>query len=128
MAAIEKSTLNKLEFYTEHNNKWQKSGVSQEKYCQSVNISYPTFVYWRTKVISKGKKGSVEARQKFLPLRPIPPEAIMQPSISRTEERQITIILSNGIKLSFLLSINSTVIGNYIKIIGEAYDNTELRC
>ena len=126
MTVIEQSTSDKSEFYVEHIKKWQQSGVSQEKYCKSVNISYPTFVYWRTKFLSKGKKGLNGTRKKFLPLKPVPSEIAKQPSTSKTQHQQIKITLSNGIQLLFPTSINSTIIGDCIKVIGEAYDNTEL--
>ena len=122
MAAIEKSTLNKSEFYAGHIKEWQQSGISQEKYCKSVNISYPAFIYWRHQFSSKDKKALVKTQQKFLPLKPT--ELVKQPSTSKVLLRQITVTLSSGIQLSFPLSMDSTVIVDCIKTIEKTYDNT----
>ena len=53
---------NKSAFYAQHIKDWQQSGLSQEKYCKSVNLSYPAFVYWRIKFLKQDKSSSTEKR------------------------------------------------------------------
>lgn len=53
---------NKSAFYAQHIRDWQQSGISQEKYCKSVNVSYPAFVYWRVKFLEQDKSASTEQR------------------------------------------------------------------
>jgi hypothetical protein len=53
---------NKSAFYAQHIKDWQQSGLSQEKYCKSVNLSYPAFVYWRIKFLEQDKSSSTEKR------------------------------------------------------------------
>jgi hypothetical protein len=53
---------NKSAFYTQHIKDWEQSGLSQEKYCKSVNLSYPAFVYWRVKFLEQDKSASPKQR------------------------------------------------------------------
>jgi hypothetical protein len=53
---------NKSEFYAQHIKDWQQSGLSQEKHCKSINVSYPAFVYWRVKFLGQEKSASTEQR------------------------------------------------------------------
>jgi hypothetical protein len=53
---------NKSAFYAQHIKDWEQSGLSQEKYCKSVNLSYPTFVYWRVKFLEQDKSASPKQR------------------------------------------------------------------
>ena len=67
MVSAETSTpsigaLNKSAFYAQHIKDWQQSGLSQEKYCKSVNLSYPAFVYWRVKFLDQDKSASPKQR------------------------------------------------------------------
>lgn len=67
MVSTETSTpsigaLNKSAFYAQHIKDWQQSGLSQEKYCKSANLSYPTFVYWRIKFLDQDKSASPKQR------------------------------------------------------------------
>ncbi len=54
---------NKSAFYAQHMKDWQQSGLSQDKYCKSVNLSYPAFVYWRVKFLGQDKSASTEQRR-----------------------------------------------------------------
>ncbi len=53
---------NKSAFYAQHIKDWQQSRLSQEKYCKSANLSYPTFVYWRVKFLNQDKSASPKQR------------------------------------------------------------------
>lgn len=53
---------NKSAFYAQHIKDWEQSGLSQEKYCKSANLSYPTFVYWRVKFLEQDKSASPKQR------------------------------------------------------------------
>lgn len=53
----------KSAFYAQHISDWQQSGTSQVKYCKSVNISYPAFVYWRVKFLDQDKSAFTEQRR-----------------------------------------------------------------
>ena len=53
---LSKPDNKKSAFYTQHIRDWQQSGTSQVKYCKSVNISYPAFVYWRIKFLEQEKR------------------------------------------------------------------------
>ena len=118
MASAHKATFNKSEFYLGHIQSWEQSGMSQERYCQSVNIAYPAFVYWRTKFLDKNKKVPSKEKQKFIPVvTSSVVEAIKLPGTEKTEDKKITVILPNGIQLCFPLSINPTSLGDYIRAI-----------
>ena len=54
---------NKSAFYAQHIKHWQQSGLSQDKYCKSVNLSYPAFVYWRVKFRDQDQRGPTEQRR-----------------------------------------------------------------
>jgi hypothetical protein len=62
ICALNKSN-NKSAFYAQHIKDWQQSGLSQDKYCKSVNVSYPAFVYWRVKFRDQDKSASIEQRR-----------------------------------------------------------------
>ena len=109
MTTVDKSAINKSEFYAKHVKDWQESGITQEKYCKSANIFYPAFVYWRVKLLSKNKK---TINSKFLPLAS-PSYAAPQHS----ENQKIEVISPDGTRLSFPLSIDPTILGRYIKAL-----------
>jgi hypothetical protein len=54
-----------VEFWQEHIKQWQHSGLSQRVYCNQLNISYSTFVYWRGRI--QRRSGQIKQRQ-FLPV------------------------------------------------------------
>lgn len=62
---------------------WEKSGISQKKYCVRENINYSTFNYWRKKSRAKTKQ--------FMEIKV---------SDSIIENTIVTINLPNGICLS----------------------------
>lgn len=117
MVEMEESTSNISKFYLEHIEKWQQSGLTQEKYCESANIPYSAFVYWRSK-LRKGKKRQRLAKSKFVSLKPV--KNLLTP---KTSPRQISLTLSNGMQLTFPLSISSSLVIDCIKTIEESYDN-----
>ncbi len=47
---------------------------------------------------------------------------------SKVQGSKIKVTFPNGIKLSFPISLNPTIIGNCIKMMREVYDNTEFGC
>ena len=61
---------------------WEQSGISQRKYCNQENISYPAFQYWRKRIRIKSGQ--------FVELK----------VDSVIDKEPITINLSNGICLA----------------------------
>lgn len=57
----------KKEFWQNHIQQWQKSGLSQQAYCAQQGIRYTTFGYWRKRLASGEAKrkqfAAVEVRQ-----------------------------------------------------------------
>lgn len=117
MTSTREAEINKPEFYLGHVQNWQQSGMSQEKYCQSVNISYSTFVYWRAKLLGKGKKISANTQHKFIRLDSSSADKVESPT-SQFGFEKIIVYLPNGIQLYFPLSVNPICLGDYIKAIG----------
>jgi hypothetical protein len=44
------NTINKAEFWQDHINAWQGSGLSQTGYCKQHEIKFHNFAYWRNRL------------------------------------------------------------------------------
>jgi hypothetical protein len=44
------NTINKAEFWQDHINAWQGSGLSQTAYCKQHEIKFHNFAYWRNRL------------------------------------------------------------------------------
>ena len=53
------------EFWHQHINQWQQSGLSQQAYCEKQQISYTSFGYWRGQF--RRDAGQVK-KKKFVPV------------------------------------------------------------
>jgi hypothetical protein len=109
METVDKPVINKAEFYAKHIKDWQQSGMAQEKYCKSVNISYAAFVYWWVKLRPKNKEN---INSKFIPL-----VSSAHAVVEGSESQKIEVIIPDGIRLSFPLSTDPMMLGDYIKAL-----------
>jgi hypothetical protein len=115
--AIEQDKVNKAEFYANQIKNWQESGMPQKKYCKSVNISYPAFVYWRIKFRGKRKKSTRNEQPTFLSLTHQLSTNHIKSTGTSSEHQIISIILPNGAKLTFPLTVSPTSMADYLKAI-----------
>jgi|SRR5690349_18396492 len=107
---------NKSVFYAQHIKDWQQSGLSQDKYCKSVNISYPAFVYWRVKFLGRDK--NAYKKQQCLSSKTVQEKKpiftqikIKEPVVTKCEAAglsdSLALIMPNGIKIVLPITIDN---------------------
>jgi len=47
---------------------WKDSGLSQQKYCDQEQLTYTTFVYWRSRLKKTVDDGSASGKVNFVPV------------------------------------------------------------
>lgn len=70
--SLTKPRKQKSDFWKNHINQWENSGLSQQEYCNRHNLALSTFGYWKRKT----RKSDIDTIQ-FYPLlasAPVPPE------------------------------------------------------
>ena len=85
-----------LDYWREHVDSWRQSGQSQQAFCQSHDLSYTRFIYWRRKFEGKSKRARNRTSSAFVPV-------TQQMSIS-TEG--LTLVLPSGHELRGLSEEN----------------------
>lgn len=112
-----KSNAQKSEFYAKHLKAWKESGITQRNYCNSSKVAYSTFDYWRKKLLGKMLPAVRKEKSKFLPvLSPLPPIEFKYPSLA-LDNQKITILIGNGIQMSFPGAMDPNSLAQYIKSI-----------
>lgn len=77
----------KARFWSEHLERWQRSGLSQKSYCLQHNLKWPNFHYWRKKLGQPAK-----SRLRLVP-QSAPWEGTSQCTTPTSESRQLRIHL-----------------------------------
>jgi len=85
---------------------WECSDLNQPDFCQSKNISYTSFSYWRTKLLKAKGVGA-----DFLPAKVSPPN-FTSPSVP-----SLTLRLPNGFQLSIHNHINKALLSDVFKLL-----------
>jgi hypothetical protein len=95
----------KRTYYEEHLEAWRTSGLTQEKYCEQVNIRYGSFKTWSGKLkrIEPIKNDFVEAKV---------PEHQDFASI-------LQISLPNGIRIGISSPKSNTLVEQVLKFVGQ---------
>jgi len=112
-----KKSNNKSAFYAQHIKDWQQSGLSQEKYCKSVNLSYPAFVYWRIKFLEHKKsvspkqpclksKTAQEKKPVFTQIKIKEPVVPKREAIRTGLSDSLILIMPNGIEIVLPITID----------------------
>ena len=58
----------KQQQWSEHIADWEASGLTQSIFCQQHNLSYATFVYWRSYFKKQGQQQQLPVAVNFLPV------------------------------------------------------------
>ncbi len=96
----------KREFWQEHINQWQKSGLAQPAYCDQQQISYTTFGYWRSQL----RRESGEYKQK----------KFVSVAVKQTQEdlaQSIKVKLTSGLVISMPCSMGTASIAELIRML-----------
>lgn len=80
---------------------WQQSGLSQAAFCQSQQLSYHQFIYWRQKLAPKSGDSAVSTSPQLLPVR--------YPS-ERPLSTDLILTLPNGLRIQGIHSNNLTLV------------------
>lgn len=78
---------------------WQQSGLSQAAFCQSHQLSYHQFVYWRQKLVPQSDQAQPATSRQLLPVH------------CRSEmNAPLSVILPNGLRIQGIDSHNLALV------------------
>jgi hypothetical protein len=88
------------DYWRDHIEEWQRSGLSQMAYCATQQLAYHRFVYWRQKLQGERGKAQLKLTSALVPVsyRPSPTSS------------QLTLSLPNGMTVGGILADNVTLI------------------
>jgi hypothetical protein len=89
-----------------HSEAWTASVISQQAYCKQEGISYRSFVYQHTRLMSQARKVD------FIAAKP------REPSSSSTASSGIQIMLPNGIRIGISADINRILLQTVLRVAG----------
>ncbi len=107
MTSKQTSRSMKKAYWQKHNESWQASGLTQQKYCEQENINLTTFSWWR----SKGLKNKTCQPSKFIP-------AVVKESIPTHSQADIQIVFPNQIKVILPSNLSADVLVLFVKRLG----------
>jgi hypothetical protein len=91
-----------------HSEAWKASGISQQAYCKQEGISYRSFVYQHTRLMSQTRKAPLQ----FIAAKP------RETSSSNSPSSGIQIMLPNGIRIGISADINPIVLQTVLQVAG----------
>jgi hypothetical protein len=95
----------KRAYYEEHIEAWRTSGLTQEKYCEQVNICYGSFKTWSGKL-----KRSEAITTEFV-----------EAKVSETQDvgAILQISLPNGVRIGISSPKSNTLVEHVLKFVGQ---------
>lgn len=97
----------KKAYWEKHLEKWQASGLTQQKYCQQENINLTTFTWWR----SKRLKDKAQPSLTFIP-------ALIKEKAPVPSHTDIQIVLPNQVKVILPLNLSADILVSLLKALG----------
>ena len=98
------SPANRHTQWQQHIVDWQQSGLSQAAFCQSHQLSYHQFIYWRQKLAPKSDDSAIPASSTSPQLLPV-----QYPS-ERPLSTDLILTLPNGLRIQGIHSNNLTLV------------------
>ena len=92
--------------WQQHIADWQQSGLSQAAFCQSQQLSYHQFIYWRQKLRPISESANPARTQQLLPVHYSPQ------AYSTTD---LTLTLPNGLRIHGIDSNNLTLVSQLLE-------------
>lgn len=97
---------NRHDQWLQHISDWQQSGLSQAAFCQSQQLSYHQFIYWRQKLVPKSGDSSSTTSPQLLSVQ-YPPD--------RNLSIDLTLTLPNGLRIHGIDSTNLTLVSQLLE-------------
>ena len=95
-----------IEFWRTHNIKWEKSAISQKRYCEEQGLVLTTFCYWRSLIIKKQ-----DTKVNFIEIKRNPQEQDLSKPLFQ-------FILPNGVRFGLMNGQDKTLLKEVLTTLG----------
>ena len=94
--------------WKEHSEAWKASGLTQQAYCDQEKISYRSFVYQYSRLVSQTKKAPLN----FIEAKPV------DSAVVSSQSAGLQLMLPNGIRIGIGAEINPILLQTVLSVAG----------
>ena len=107
-----------ISFYSNHFEKYKRSGMSQASYCQQQGIKYNTFVYVHSQMLkAKMHISPTKVAAKFIPVKANNPTAVAADD-GHTNQENILLRLPNDFTVELPIGLLPEQMSSVFKVLG----------